>query len=215
MPLDKIRKKILDESDAAVLAIDKEASEEAHKITSEARSQAKEIEKQSETETESETKRIQRESAAGLEIESNAILLEAKGAATENAVKDVSKEMARIIEEEYLPSMLKSGLKQFAASTSEKPIIKTSRKYSKIVQQMKLSAEYGDIDGFVIESNDGKVRLTISPDSILENNMEDIKSEVLAELFSGRGEHIPKKEAKKVTVQIKAKTKAKKAKKRH
>lgn len=184
MPLESIRKRILADSEAKAEEVRGEADAEARRILAEARGRAKEIEKRAEAEAEAESKRIERETQAGLEIEANAILLDARGAAVAKAMQGVTKEIKRMIDKEYLPSMLKSGAKQFRSASDEPFVVVTSKKNAKVVEQLKLNPKYQDVEGFVLQSSDGRMRLLVSSDSAVENNLDEIRRELSGLLFS-------------------------------
>lgn len=211
MPLDAIRKRILSDSEAKAEGIRGEAEAEARKILSEARSRAKEIEKQAEAEAQSESMRLQKESEASLEIERNSILLEARGAAIEREAQGLTRNVKSILSKDYLPSLLKSGAKQFAAASDEKFIVRTKKRNSKLVESLRLTPKYDETEqGFVLESQDGKMRLIISPDSLIENNGDSIRKEISGLLF-GKSKIAAEKKEKRQKPMKKARKTAKKA----
>lgn len=187
MPLDNIKKRILAEAETQAEAVKKEADAEVHRIKAESEVRAKQIELEAQNEASSESRRLIKENDAGLEIEANAILLEAKGSAIERATQLVVNETESILEDKYLADMLKSGISQFKASSGEEPIVMTSRENAKLVQSLGIQARQAEIGGFVIESKDGKMRLEVSADSLISSNMDGIRG-IVSEMLFGRPE---------------------------
>ena len=182
MPLESIKKRILSESETKAEGLREEADSEARRIVAEAKTEAKEIGRQAEQEAEAESKRIEGEARAGMEIEANTVLLEARGTAIENAVREVSREIESLVSKEHLLPMLKSGVKQFKSSTDEPFVVVTSKRNANVVESMKLTPRYEDVDGFVVESEDGRMRLVISAAAIVSGNEDRIRSEVAGHL---------------------------------
>lgn len=208
MSLTAIREKILAEADSKAAEIRQAADEEARKILSDAKAKAKEIEQNASKEAESESKTLEMETSAGLEMERSALILEAKAVVVDKAYQKVRKELRGIIEKEYLMQMLKSGAKQFSAATDGAFVVKTSKKYAKMVEGLKLRPKYEDIDGFVLESIDGKMRLNLDPDSMIERKVDEIRANITEALF---GKAISKPKERKAPP-IKIKVRARKAK---
>jgi vacuolar-type H+-ATPase subunit E/Vma4 len=184
MPLDAIRKRILSDSEAKAEEVRAGAEAEAHKILSEARSRAKEIEKQAEADAHAEAARLEKESEAGLEITRNSIILEAQGATVDREKQGVERAVRSILSSDYLPMLLKSGVEQFAAASDEKFIVRTKKRNSRLVESLKLTPKYDETEeGFALESHDGKMRLVVSPDSLIENSEDSIRKEISGLLF--------------------------------
>ncbi len=186
MPLESITKRILKESESETEELRDEARDEARGILAAAKERAAEIEKAARAEAESESDKAEREAAAATEAESRAAFLDAKSSAVEKASRDVAAEVSGALAKNELPAMLKSGVKQFKAATGEPFIVITRKSNAKLVESMKLKARYEDVDGFILESEDGKMRLTISPQALVEQSMDRIKAQVEALLFGKR-----------------------------
>jgi vacuolar-type H+-ATPase subunit E/Vma4 len=209
MSLDSIKKRILAESEQEAEKIHGEADSESRKIIAEARAKAREIEKQAQADSEAECLRLERENSAGLEIQSNSILLEAKGAAVEKVMSGIVHDVKSTISREYMYSLLKEGAKQFDAASGERFIVRTKKKNSKIVQSLKLTPKYDETEeGFVLESHDGKMRLMASPDSIIESNSDEIRREI-SDLLFGKAERKTEHKAEKEKMPGKKKGKKK------
>ena len=186
MPLEALEKRILSESDSKAEQIKGSAEEEAKKMVAEAKEKAKEIEKIAKADAEVEAARLEKEGQADIVREADAIILDARGDAVRNAAESVAKEIESMLQKEYLAAMLKSGIKQFSVASETKDfVVITSKKNSALVKKMGVSARYEDVDGFFVESKDGKVRLLISPDDIAEKHMDLINREVSSALFGG------------------------------
>ncbi len=188
MPLESIKKRILAEAEAKAEEIKKQGADEAKRITAEAETRAKQIEREAQDEANSETRRLVKENDAGLEIESNAILLDAKGSAIEKAMQAVNKEIRELLAEKHLKQMLTSGIEQFRSlSPNEEIVVRTSKENSKAVGSLgsDVAVEYDKTEGFVIASKDGKTRLEVTPDSMIESNADEIRKVISDMLFGG------------------------------
>ena len=188
MPLDSIKKRILAEVEAEVEKIKREASAESHRILTEAETRAKQIEREAQDGASAESNRLIKENDAGLEIQTNAILLEAKGVAIERAMEAVTAEATTLLDSKYLGPMLKSGISQYTASTSEELVVTTAKKNAKVVESFNLTAKFSDVDGFVISSKDNKMKLVISSQSLLENNSDETRK-IISDMLFGKGTH--------------------------
>ena len=186
MPLDSIKKRILAEAEAEVEKIKREASAEAHRILTEAETRAKQIEREAQDGAQAESNRLVKENDAGLEIQTNAIILEAKGSAIERAMESVTAEATALLDSKYLGPMLKSGISQFNDSTSEELVVTTAKKNSKVIESLHLTPKYADVEGFVISSKDNKMKLVISSQSLLESNSDETRK-IISDMLFGKG----------------------------
>lgn len=215
MPLESIKKKILSESESETEQIRKDADFEQKKILSVAKEKAKEIEKHAMEEATAESERLQRENEAGLEIETKTMLIEARGVVIEKVLQDVVKD-ARSMLQQDMPRLLKDGAKQFSDALGESFVVRTNSKNRQMVESLRLRHKYDDEEkGFVLESEDGKVSMVISPDSLLERDEDLIRKEISESVFGKERSIVEKKqrEKKKENASRKEEGKARKRKK--
>ena len=183
MSLDGIRKKILSDYKARSERIESESEKEAKSVIEAAKVQASERLKASRARAEEEAARLRKESDAGLEIEANSVLLAARSASSEKAAESIAAEVRRILADEAMQQMLKAGTKQFSEASDQDFVVIVSKKNSKQVSQLGLTPRYAEIEGFVLESEDGSMRMTISPESLVEGSMESIRKEAALQLY--------------------------------
>ncbi len=185
MSLEAIRKNILAEAEGKAKAISAEASSEADAISSEAEVRAGSIVKNASEDAKREVERLWKESDAGLETEKNTMIVEARGAVLEHALKTVRSEAQRSLERENLQGILKSGLKQFSAVTGgSDAVIRTSKKNASLLNGRSNKVEYGDVDGFIISTPDGKISLNATVESIVDRELDTIRKLVADEIFT-------------------------------
>ncbi len=205
MSLDAIKKSILSEAGARASAIDDEASSEAKRILKEADERAKSIIGRAERDAKAEAERLAKESQAGAETEASAMMLEAKGAAVERALKKVSAQVERAVSKDYSKKLLDSGLKQFKEISGDSPVIRTAKRNAGMLKGGKYRVEYEDIDGFILSTEDGKISLNATVQSVVGKSLDGARRLISKELFG---------EARKTQARApKAKAKAPKPKK--
>ncbi len=188
MSLDAIRKSILGEAESKVKEEQGEADAEAERIVKEAQARAKEILKRGEDAARREEERMRLEAAAGLETERNTLVIEAKGRVVEQALAQVRREVERRVRADGLERILKSGVKQFAeASGGAEYVVRTSKRNASLVKG-KQKVEYGDVDGFILSTPDGKLSLNATVETVVEYGIDGIRRMVADELFSGSAE---------------------------
>ena len=188
MPLENVRRKILDEAEETASRIKEEGSSEAHRILSEAEAKAKEIERKAEEDANAEARRMLKEHEIAIGIETESMLAEARGLALERVTTDVVSRMKGILKEKYMKEMLESGISKLGEVYSGEIVIFASKNNQKLVESLKKKAVVKNHDGddILLESKDGSIALRISPDVLIENNMDMVRSMVSARLFSNR-----------------------------
>ncbi len=186
MSLDAIKKSILGDAQAKAAAIDAQASDESRRIIKEAEDRAKSILSSAESDANAEANRLVSEAQAGAETEANSLMLEAKGAAIERALKSVSEQVKRTLSREYSKKLFESGLAQFKEVSNSTPKVITSRKNAQMLKGTKYTQEYVEIDGFIFSTDDGKIKLNASVDSVVEKSLDGARKLISMELFGER-----------------------------
>lgn len=188
MPLENVRRKILDEAEETASRIKEDGSSEAQRILSEAEARANEIEHKAQEDANAETKRILKEHEIAMEIEVGSMLAEAKGLALERVTADVTSRMKSMLEEKYMAKMLESGISKFEEVYSGEIVVLASKNNKKLVESLKKKVVVKDHggDGIILKSKDGSISLRISPDALIEENMDIVRSMVSARLFGGK-----------------------------
>ncbi len=186
MPLESITKRILKESESSTEELRDEAMAEARSILAAAKGRVAEIEKAAKAQAALESEKAEREGSAALEAQYRTAFLDAKSGAVEKASRSVAAEVSDMLVRDELPAMLKTGVKQFKAAAGDSLVVITGRNNAKLIESLKLKARYEDIDGFILESEDGKMRMVVSPQALVEQNMDGIRAQVEALLFGKR-----------------------------
>ncbi len=185
MSLDAIKKSIISDAQAKASAIDSEASSESKRIVKEAEEKAKGILSRADSEAKTEADRLVKEARAGAETEANSMILEARGAAIERALKSVSSSVEKTISHEYSKKLFESGLAQFREVSNSTPKVMTSKKNANLLKGTKFGVEYSEIDGFIFSTDDGRIRLNASVDSVVEKSLDGARKLISKELFGG------------------------------
>jgi vacuolar-type H+-ATPase subunit E/Vma4 len=205
MSLDAIRKSILSEAEAKASAMESEAGKEAQRIVEEAEEKAKEILKNAESDARKEADRMNREARAGAEMEANSMLLEARGEAVERAMRKVLKGAEEELEERGMKKIFDQSIKQFRDVSGGDFKIKTGRKNADLFKGSAYEVEYGDIDGFMLYADRGKVALNATVGSIVARQADSARKLISSKLFGGKekpattkrkANAVPKKEAR-------------------
>ncbi len=187
MSLESITRKILEDARARAAAIDKEAKDAEDSIIGEAREKARSILEQGKSDASAEAARIAAEAKAGAEIEANALLLEARGSATERELQGVLDIARRELVKNRMAAILESSVKQFKRLNSGMPKIAADRRSAALLKGRGYSMEQGSADGFVLSSSDGSLSLDATVDSIVRHEADAARGLVSAELFKGHG----------------------------
>ena len=186
MPLENVKRKIIEEAEEAAAKIREEGTSEAHRILSEAEEKAKEIEYLAQEEANAEARRIAKEHESAMEIETKTILAEARGLQLDRATEEVVTRIKKILEEKYLKKMLEEGIKKFSEVHSGDPVLVTSKKNQDVAGALKkpLDINYQDVEGFVIKSKDGSIVINVSAETIVRDSIDDIRR-IVSNIFSG------------------------------
>lgn len=188
MSLDAIRSRISSDAEKEAKRIEAEAADEAGRILDEASSKAKEITRKAQDEAKAEADRMKKENSAALDSETEAILMDARNAAVDRALKQVKSSVEREIFKVGAERILKKAIKEFTAVTGSKNLkLKMNKRNAALLKGIEARREYDDTDGFVIENEDGTARLVLTPEGITEKYADAIRKEVAASLFKGNG----------------------------
>ncbi|MDE1822966.1 MAG: hypothetical protein KGH50_01440 [Candidatus Micrarchaeota archaeon] len=187
MSLDSIKKDILSEAESKARDEESAGSEEAGRIVSEAKKRAGEILKNARAEAEKEAERLRQESEAGLEIETDTVLNEARGAVIEKAVKELKAQVDRELMRNQIDKLLERAVKEFSETVGNEDFtIRTRKGNASLLKSIEGRREYADIDGFVLVSNDGKMAMRIVPGEITGKYMDILRKNVSSRLFKER-----------------------------
>ena len=188
MPLENVRKKILDEAEETASRIKEEGSSEAHRILSEAEARAKEIERKAQEDANAETRRMLKEHEIAIGIEIESMLAEARGLALERVTTDIASRMKGILKEKYMKEMLESGISKLGEVYSGEIVIFASKNNQKLVESLKKKVVVKNHDGedILLKSKDGSMALRISPDVLIEDNIDVVRNMVSARLFGNK-----------------------------
>ncbi len=186
MSLDAIRKSILSEAEEKASAMQSEAEKEAQKIVREAEEKAKEILRNAEADARKEAERMNKEAQAGAEMEANSMLLEARGAAVERSLKRVLSAAQDEISKTGMKKILDQSVKQFKEISAGNFVIKTGKKNADLFKKSAYEVEYGDVNGFMLYADQGKVALNATVESIVNKDADTARRLISDELFSSR-----------------------------
>ncbi len=186
MSLDEIRKSIEDESRSSAARIRKEAEREEGLILDEAGGKADAIIKAAKEEAEYERKRITAEHDAGVELEVNSIMLNAKEQVIESSVVDVRKEVERMLAKRS-GELFKKAVAFFSKSTGSSSIkVVTNKRLASSLGIKKENLEYGDMEGFVLKSADPKAIMDLTAKSISKRYENEMRNAVSRSVFGGK-----------------------------
>ncbi len=210
MTLEAIRKSLEKEAGSKASDMEKEASAEAERIISDAKQRAKQVANEIEARAANEMEKMQMESRASADIEAGAMLLEAQGEAVERSLRNVMSALSKEIGKTDMKKLLEKGLKEFEKSYGSRGlIISVSKKNAAIAKGLGAKVEYMDDNGFVITTEDGKIALNASAESLLASEKGSARSLVYEGLFGKPHAHVPSAVRKKNTKKVRARTKAK------
>jgi len=205
MSLDAIKKSIISQAESKESAIDHEASDEASMIIKEAEDRAKRIIKDAESEAAREAQRMVKEAEAGADIEANSLIMSARGEAVERVLKRVMDGVGSQLSKQGMKKILDQSMKQFKQISQGGDImIKTGRKNAPLFKDSKYEVEYGDIDGFMLYLDSGKVAINATVSSIVEHEREYARKVISSELFHAGSRRRSTQKAPKAAKQRKA-----------
>ena len=194
MALDAIKKSILDEADSRSAAIAEESERQADAVMKEASERSKQIIRSAEADSAREVERLRRESASGVDMEVNAILLDARGRALERALKAAIGKVASAVEKGGMERILESSVKQFSSMIgSDDILVRTSKKNAPLLKGKGYEVEYADVDGFMLYTRDGKVALNATVRSIVDGELDYARRAIDSELFGAGTQAAPKR----------------------
>ncbi len=188
MPLENVKKRILEEAEESASRIKSEGTSEAGRILSEAEAAARQIEHQAREEADAEAGRLTAEHESAMEIEIKTMLAEAKGLQLERATEQVVLKAKALLEEKYMKKMLEEGISQFGRMRSGEPVIFTSKKNQKTVESLKKPTEvkYQEVEGFVLKAKDGSISINVSAETVLRDNIDEIGKIVSKKMYGDR-----------------------------
>lgn len=204
MSLDAIKKTIISEAEEKASDIESEGTKQAHAITKEAEDKAAQILKDAELNAKKEAERMHKEAQAGAEMEANSMLLEAKGDVIERSLKKVLSEAEDDISKNEMKAILNQSIKQFKEISGGSFTIKTGKKNADLLKNTAYQVEYGDVDGFMLYTDHGKIALNATVSKIVEKQADNARKLIEKEVFGESKQSAPKK---KVAVMVKVKSK--------
>lgn len=183
MTLAQMRQEILDDAEKKAEETAKEADAEREKILDDARAQKKTLLERAKADAEKWADLFLMEHNAEIEIDRHNALLTAReeaiianrGAAARAILSEVLKNYAKVVQK---------AAANFRSVAGEKTgmVIRAEKKYQKLLKGIGFTIWDAE-KGIRIETADGTAKMDVSPERILEENMDDIKAIIANILF--------------------------------
>ncbi len=178
MSFDEIIKKIRQETEKEIQALENQASQQIQEIRERTKEEAERRAKEIVEKAKEEAQEAKRQNAYAEEMERQEIL----NAAFEEAVARETKKAMKIVKEEIEKEMgrvIKEAILQFAKQIPKEDMIaKAPNKYAEIIKKEGVETQKAEGEGIELLSKDGKVRMEISPEKIAEKFNDIATSEV-------------------------------------
>ncbi len=213
MPLDKLRKQILDDAQRQEREIEGGARKQAEEIIGQARARAKEAEDKAGAELAAEISRREEEQRANFELQERGMLLEARNKAVEGLMPKVKAlALKNVTESGYSRFLARAIEKAGEIAAHEKLVLTVGKKDAKYIKNFDGKVKYGDVGrGVELGTDDGKVKLAATLEGLFEENRRAIETMLINEVFPKMQEEETKGKGGKQEAKPR---KAKKAKKR-
>lgn len=204
MALGDMKRDILNDAEAKASAIDQEAKAESDTIISEGKSRAREVLENAKKEAQRWSESFVTEHGAEIQIDRHNAVLLAKEEAIDANIGAVLRALTSKINDSYAEIVKKAvgQLNAIGAIGQGSIVVKAAERYHKQLKKVGIPVEFDQI-GITIESRDGKIKVDLSPNTLMKDVMGDIRAMIADALFEeGEKAGGPKKakapEAKKV-----------------
>lgn len=182
MPLEEIRRRIIEEAKKKRDEAINWANAERNKIISGAKEEAKKIEESAKARAEEASSRIINEYIAEYEVERHNALITAQEEVAERWLNDAKKEFIEALLDNY-KKVVESALKRIEEEGEGGKLV-VGKKYAPIIKKLGYKYEEGG-EGVVAASLDGKISIDITPEKIASEEEDIIKSMIVEALFKG------------------------------
>ncbi|MDE1825252.1 MAG: hypothetical protein KGH77_03250 [Candidatus Micrarchaeota archaeon] len=198
MSLHEIKERILKEAQLSADSTSEEGKNESSRILSEARERSKRIRDEAAKELALKIELMRREHGAGVEIERNNAMLLAREQVIDANLGSVRRAISTsIIRKGYDKVLRKALAAAKEISNGNDLFIVANKSLKPALEKMGYSVQLSSIEGVVIQSRNGSIKMDASVDTLLNNNMEMIKSAIAREVFGGKVPKPAKQERKK------------------
>ncbi|MFB6213762.1 MAG: V-type ATP synthase subunit E family protein [Candidatus Nanohaloarchaea archaeon] len=176
MGLEDVKSDILNEAEQESNRIVEEAEEEAEEIIEEAEEEAESIREQAEKEIEEKEESIKRKALSSARMKAKQVKLREKQKHLDTAFRDFREKLEDLADDEK-EAFVESCLDR---ASFEVGTVRGGEEFSDAVSK---DFEEADIDGIILESEDGERRMDFTFDRIVEDYRENHRREVAEALF--------------------------------
>ena len=177
MSLEALQKEIEKKGRDEAKSVENMAHKEASLIFDEAKKHAKSIDAQVKEAIKQEVSRLQNEYAANSDLARNTILVSARDAVVDEVFEKVRKDVAQDLRERQRKIFENAAKMAKQIGPIEKMRYVINKKDSDFVKGWKGNVEFRDmVGGVIIYSEDSKVKIDASIDTMIENNADMIKT---------------------------------------
>ncbi len=187
MSLEALQKEIEKKGKDEARNLESLARNEASLVIDEAKKHAKKVDSETREAIKQEVKRLQNEYAANSELARNTILVGAKDAVVDEIFARIRKSLADDLRERQKKIFDNAAKIAKDLGPIEKMRYVINKKDAELVKSWKGKVEFGNlIGGVVIYSEDAKVKIDASIDTMLDNNAQNIKSIISDSIYHVR-----------------------------
>ncbi len=187
MSLEALQKEIEKKGKDEARNLESLARNEASLVIDEAKKHAKRIDSETREAIKQEVKRLQNEYAANSELARNTIVVGARDAVVDEVFERMRKNLADDLREKQKKIFDNAAKIAKDLGPIEKMRYVINKKDAELVKSWKGKVEFGNlIGGVVIYSEDAKVKIDASIDTMLDNNAQNIKSIISDSIYHVR-----------------------------
>jgi V/A-type H+/Na+-transporting ATPase subunit E len=175
MALDKLRREIEEQARAEAEAIASDASSERNRIIGKAKADAEALKKRIMDEARNEAEQRKKDTLTSLDTEISEIITSAKEASIGRELRRFVPVLERRMRTKQ-ERLIRAALKRFSEVVPpEKCVARTDKRNSMLLKNSGIDAKYEKIDGIVIESKDGRIRMDATVGGTIGSNSEAVR----------------------------------------
>ena len=186
MSMENLKKSLLQEAEKEASAITSKAEKEASAIISAAREEARKRKEEARARAKGLVAAEKTEKLSGAQLRAKKIVSEAKSKVVEENLGIVWREFSKLPDEKNYGGLLKKWIAEAEKSLGGKTVVSVNEKDAKIAKKFSknVSAKVVDIaGGAIIFSQDGKVSIDSSLESVFRHNGPEARKIVFNDLF--------------------------------
>lgn len=189
MGIEKLKGSLLTEANEDAQKIIETAETHVRRMVDEERSKTSAMKKNAEADVEKLLQEQRNERLAWARLESKRIIAEAR----EDAIKNVLEDFFEILQKAKKGKEYKNFLKKEIANAASElgspvvvHILKGDRSLVPTLKNSKIVEDLDALGGAIVETNDGKVRIDLTLETLFETKRDEIRKQIYEKLFGDK-----------------------------